>query len=108
MSYSQSSRMAQAVAISALIYASIAWLLIVEPAPPARFVGAALLAGHAIKDCGWPDARWPTGCDALALVFAAVLATCGERRLTLAIALVIAAGHVRHALHGGRRYYEVF
>lgn len=65
-------------------------------------------AGHAVKDCGWPDAQWPSGCDALALAFAAVLAACGERRLTLAIALVIAAGHVRHALHGGRRHYEVF
>ena len=85
--------MAQAVAITTLIYASIVWLLVAEPAPPARLVGAALLAGHAVK-------------DAIALAFAAVLASYGEHRLTLAIALVITAGHVRHAVYGGR-YYEV-
>lgn len=98
--------MAQAVAITTLIYASIVWLLVAEPAPPARLVGAALLAGHAVKDCTWPDAKWPYGCDAIALAFAAVLASYGEHRLTLAIALVITAGHVRHAVYGGR-YYEV-
>ena len=34
-----------------------------------------------------------------------MLASYGEHRLTLA--LVITAGHIRHALYGGR-YYEVF